>query len=1189
LSQENPATKRNQLEQAIVHLEGQRAVLGDAVVEAALAPLRQELAQLEQRPSNKMASAERRIVTTLFSDVTGSTSLAERMDPEEWTVIMNRIFERLIEPVERYDGTVARLMGDGILAFFGAPVAHEDDPERAVLASLEILRGAHAYREQLQKERGLSFDVRVGINTGLAVVGEVGSDTTGEYTAMGDAVNLAARMEQSALPGTVQIAEATHKLVAHLFETEPLGSIQAKGKRELVQAYRVVGRRKAVYGGRSVAVVNSPLVGRDQELQALQGIVAEVRRGQGHIVAVVGEAGLGKSRLIAELRAEWHATQPPADGPAIWREMASTSYSGNRPYSSFQTQLQLAAGITSDDSADSARSKLRQMLQEDPGHEHLQTVYEVLLGLKSEEDARLEGDAFRRALFTTTLESVRAEIGDKSAALIFEDMHWTDSASLALEGHLLQLVQSQSALMLFSFRPDRQAPIWNLRDSIIRDYGSRFTEIRLKPLSADDSDSLVNHLFVDESLPSVVRQLVLDRSDGNPLYIEEIIHALTDQGLLQQQAGELIWQPDARLEDVDIPANLQALLAARIDRLATDIRRTLQLASVIGRSFYYRVLEQISEAVPELARHLDTLQEVDLVREASRLPEWEFIFRHALTQEAAYRTLLRQERRAFHLRVGQALEALFADRSEEMAPILAMHFAEARQPEKAMRYYRLAGDAAFRLSANVEAVTHYTLALSSAMELDADGATLTYFYLRRGRAQDLQSEHGTAITNYEEMIRQARERSDKRMELAGINALATIHATVNPRFDQERAVTLSELALELSKLLDDAAAEARARWNLMLAHWYGLGDPEVAVANGEASLTIARKENLREQQALTLTDLGLAYGGIGAWHRGIEVFEESREMWRELSDQPMLANNLSNSAIPYFLTGEFEAALSAGREARDISRAVENGWGQISSILLVNYVHWKLGEPGPAIANMAEAHAEVGKASGVKQPLAFGDGVVAWIFAALGAPDLGEVQFQRARDLADSMPGVMKPWHYAVLALREIETGNLTGAERFLNHSLKDLQLKIAGSPAHITAFLARGRLSLAKGQFQLAVDEFEEMLSEFQRADVRYFVADAQYYRALALLSLGQGDMARLSLFEARASAEALNARRILWKILVALGDLEPDRNQAGRARRQARQIVRHIADHTGSDSLQAAFMGQPVVRKLFNDEQDG
>ena len=419
--------ERQQLREAIAALEAQRHVLGDSVVDTALSPMREKLADLEKSKHQISGSieSERRIVTVFFSDVVGSTALAEQLDPEEWTEIMNEAFARLIEPVERFGGTVARLMGDAILAFFGAPVAHEDDPERAVLAGLSVLESIRPFQKELAQERGLDFQVRVGINTGLVVVGLVGSEIR-EYTAMGDAVNLAARMEQLASPGAVQISEGTYRLVSSLFEFEPLGEIEVKGKENPVWAYRVLSRLptpKAQHSGQ----LRTPFVGRETEMGILRRTVGDIRVGRGRIVSLIGEAGLGKSRLISELRREWLHVQP-TDGLSQWNEIGATSYGSSQPYLTFQNQIRIGAGITPNDTSTAARDKLRAMLHDDVRHEFLQGIFEKLLGLESEEAYQIQGENFRRELYEAIFQATKAEIGGKPTVYVFDDMHWTNSS-----------------------------------------------------------------------------------------------------------------------------------------------------------------------------------------------------------------------------------------------------------------------------------------------------------------------------------------------------------------------------------------------------------------------------------------------------------------------------------------------------------------------------------------------------------------------------------------------------------------------------------------------------------------------------------------------------------------------------------------------------------------------------------------
>ena len=345
-------SKRRDLERAIATLEAQRSSLGDDAVDAVLQGLRRQLAELEAAESQvwqtaveQTAASERRIVTVLFCDVAGSTALAEKLDPETWADIMDEAFAYLTEPVDRYGGNVARLMGDAILAFFGAPKAHEDDPQRAILAGLAIIKNIQSYREQLRRERGMEFNVRVGINTGLVVAGKIGTKLHREYTALGDAVNLAARMEETAQPGTVQGAEHTYRLVASEFEFESVGAIEVKGKTARVQAYRVVGRKSKLEQPRGLASygVSLPLVGREAEFAAVTAAVERLLGGQGGVLAINGEAGIGKSRLVAE----WQRSSQ--SDHLTWLSGRTLSYGQSISYRPFQEILRQYCGFREDD------------------------------------------------------------------------------------------------------------------------------------------------------------------------------------------------------------------------------------------------------------------------------------------------------------------------------------------------------------------------------------------------------------------------------------------------------------------------------------------------------------------------------------------------------------------------------------------------------------------------------------------------------------------------------------------------------------------------------------------------------------------------------------------------------------------------------------------------------------------------
>ncbi len=724
--------ERDELEQAITRLEVLRDDLGNAAVDAALAGIYQRLSALDGNETEVQPEApktehtgERRLVTVLFCDVAGSTSLAESMDPEAWTGIMKAAFEYLIEPVERYGGTVARLMGDAILAFFGAPTAHEDDPQRAVLAGLAIVKNVAPYQEKLRQEEGLEFNVRVGINTGLAVVGDVGSETAGEYTAMGDAVNLAARMEQTAAPGTVQIAQETYALVAPLFECKALGGINVKGKREPVLAYQVLSRKAAPGSLRGLTDqgLSSPLVGRDEELTSARRAFDRLPSGQGGILAILGEAGIGKSRLLAELQISLAAP----DTHLPWFEGQSLSYAQNISYWPFQQILRDYAGISDEDSEAAAWHKLEQRIERLFTEEtaeilpYLASLLSIAVsGDYAERVKYLDGEALGRQVYRASRRFFQRLAEQRPLILVFDDLHWMDASSAGLLEHLLPLVERVPLLLCGLSRPDAESPAARLLEIAEEQYKSYLTLIELAPLSLKDSHHLVQNLLEIDSLPEQARRMMLDKADGNPFYLEEIVRDLIEAGALVRDRSTGRWQATQRIEKVAVPDTIQGLLIARIDRLEENLKRVVRRAAVIGRVFLYRVLNAVLEDDSNLEVELDQLEQVELIQEKQRLPELEYIFKHALVQEATYEGILLQERREVHAQVGAALEALMADRLDEFYSLLAYHYSAAEQWEKAQEYLFKAGDQAGRMAADAEALAHYRQAMEAYSRVRGD-------------------------------------------------------------------------------------------------------------------------------------------------------------------------------------------------------------------------------------------------------------------------------------------------------------------------------------------------------------------------------------------------------------------------------------------------------------------------------------
>lgn len=675
------------------------------------------------RLASRQVEGQRKPVTILFTDIVGSTALAEKLDPEEWKEIVNGAHERVSQAVYRYEGTIAQLLGDGVLAFFGAPVTHEDDPERAVRAGLEIQKLMEDYAHDLRRCVD-NFKMRIGLNTGTVVVGSVGSDMHLEYLAVGDAVNLAARLQSAAQPGKVLISAATARLVKADFELCDLGETTVKGKVEPVRIFEVAGPRVVPLSRRGIEGLSSPLVGRTHELGLLQGALAALQEGYGQIVVLLGEAGIGKSRLVEEARCKCQrqsgsdqiSAPPIGTSEFTWLEGRALSYGQTLPFWIITQLIQNDLGLSDGDSEPRMRVALRRRVQALFGDQSVQALPYLahLLGLKLEGEqaetvSSLDGETLKRQTLLAVRDYFTRLAQERPTVLVCEDFHWADPSSLeAIEGLLEQTDRFPLMILLLS-RIERGHGSWRIKLKAETDYPHRFTEIELAPLALAESQELVNNLLEIAELPEGIRALILERSEGNPFYLEEIIRSLIEQGAIVHEGSA--WRGTAALATVTIPETLQGVLLARIDRLEEDVRRTLQLASVIGKTFLYRLLEAISAAELELDQHLAQLQRADLVREKTRRPELEYIFKHSLTQEAAYSSLLIERRREFHRKVGEALEALFAERQEDFLGLLAYHFDAAGDTCKAIDYLLKAGDRTRMEDAHEEALRFYQRAV----------------------------------------------------------------------------------------------------------------------------------------------------------------------------------------------------------------------------------------------------------------------------------------------------------------------------------------------------------------------------------------------------------------------------------------------------------------------------------------------
>ena len=1123
-------------------------------------------------------SSERRVVTVLFCDVKGSTTLAEKVDPEEWTEVIQGAFGVLTPPIQRFGGTVVRLLGDAVLAFFGAPVAHEDDPERAVRAGLEMIAASSAYRDRLVKERGASyaeFDIRIGINTGEAVIGNIGGGQSVEYTGMGDAVNVAARLQSMAQPGTMLVSQYTLRGVPPVFEWEEVGSLDLRGREAKLEAFNVTGLASAATRARPRGLV-TPLVGREAELAALRDAVAEVRSGAGRIVSLVADAGLGKTRLIDEIRREW--IESGAGG--TWSEARGQSYEQTRSYGIFRQHILSLAGAAEADPPETIRERVAALLPEERrGDERALRSLELFLAVQPAGGAEAPQGEELRAEVHGLMRALVARLAREQAVFVFDDLQWSDVASADLLMELLDIAEEHPALFILAFRPDRQAPSWRIKQKLETDFPHRYDERTLAPLTMKESEALLANALPGGGLPQGLRDRILDKAEGNPFFLEEIVRSLLDDGTVSRDGTAWrVTRPDA---EIRLPDSLQAVLAARIDRLEEESRETLQAASVIGRTFLYRILVAIREASDKLDRQLLSLQRLELVREQAREPEREFVFRHALTQEAAYRSILQRRRRELHLRVGEALEALFPERSEEFAAVIGHHYAEAGDPRAAM-HLKAAGDRALRLHALEEAASHYRRTLAIVRRESEDAATLQELFLRYGRTLELRGDYPGALGIYQELERLAQQRDDPAMEGAALSAQVTIYTNPTEFADPAKGAQIATRVIDLARARGDKKLLARLLWNeCQAALWSGAED--IGIPAGLESAAIAREIGDDEQLGFTLNSLGQAYREANRLDEADRVLTESIELFRKVGNRPLEADSLSTLAFIHIYRSEFDRALERGSEAYRIGKAIGNEWAMGYALFNPGYVHVERGDWGTAIDTWEEMidHSQKG---GFYSALAGPGSDLGLLFAWAGDVGEGIARLERSAELARKLFTQWLAWPLAQLGRALVLSGDLPRAGEVLAESKThdrvqgNLYMSVANA-------LGRAELALAEGRAADALRIAREERGLATGRGLHPYEKDFDLMEGEALRALGDLAGARAALRRG-IEASTSGSRRLLWRLhgtLAAIADTEGDDAEVRRERDAATATIDHIARSLRARGLDERFRARPEVREAL------
>lgn len=1096
---------------------------------------------------------ERRIVTILFCDVKGSTALGEERDPEEILEIMNGAFDYLIEPVYRYEGTLARLMGDAILAFFGAPIAHEDDPERSCLAALAMQEKIQEYAVQLKKTRGVeNFSIRVGINTGLVVVGEVGSDLRVEYTAMGDAINLASRMEQTAEPGTIVIAENTARLARYAIELEPLGPLTVKGKAEPVNAYRVLGKKSVPESRRGIAGLTSPLVGRADEFATLERGLEQLLRGQGQFGFVVGEAGLGKSRLVAELKKQFAPTVDSSDPVALveWLEARSLSYETQTPYAPFVDLFNRLLERTPevDDAAAFAQVKknLKRIVGDDG--DEIAPFLATLLGITLH-GAELERVRYLMPPFLMgrVMQAVAQVLGaiaaHKPTVIVFDDLHWADSTSLQLLSALLPLTQSVPLLLLFLMRPNKTDPAWAFLEQTTAQSGNNALHIELQPLDEHASRELIANLLEIEDLPESVRQLILKKAEGNPFYVEEVIRSLLDQKLVVRDGDH--WRATREIATIAIPDTLAGVITARLDRLDEESRHTAQTASVLGREFEYAPLTELSDAEARLEPALDVLQARELVRAKRDTALRAYLFKHALTQETAYSSLLLSKRRALHKRAAAYLEAHADDRVNE----IARHWLDANENERALPFVLKAADRAAHAYATTEAIAYYTRALELAREL-GDISALRHAYEGLGSSLSLTPELDRAVGVFQEMFEVGRAHNDALMQISALNKQAHL-----------RALRMGQME-QAEPLLLQAEALAREHSDKMgLGEMYvircqisvGSSDFDTAMQYIGESVKVGQELELKEQTAWGLDHLSSTYTFMTRFDEAWQVSEQAWDLAIEIGNREFQAGVLTTQGLIHWRNGDLDAAIQSAADSASISERIGYTMFHVLGKWGAGWGYWQRGEYDAAIANLREAQRAAEPFVGFMPFLSvmsesklgvamidsyqdrdaalelhrhalelsespvggMGNGS-AWADLAgcalnLGNNELAERLFRRALDHPSFFRLMFKPHNLLGLSRIARERHDLDSAQNYLDRA-KEIADTTDMRPVQAAVALEQGLLAAARGDHSAAMLYFADAKARAQSMNLRPLAFEAQVGAAASLDALGDAAQAEVA-----------------------------------------------------------------------------
>ncbi|MFB3819437.1 MAG: tetratricopeptide repeat protein [Candidatus Methylomirabilales bacterium] len=1004
-----------------------------------------------REPSARLAAgpaADRRPVSVLFADLSDFTALCEHLDAEEVRALQTDLLREMTAVVEGFDGLVEKFVGDAIMAVFGAPAAHENDPERAVRAAVAM----HARLAALNAAWGRRLDrplaLHIGINTGPVVTGSLGPTAGAPYAVTGDTVNLAARLQAAAQPGETLVGPATHQLTQHAFSFAPLGPIRVKGKAEPVAAYRLAGELAAPRPGRGLAVhgVVTPLVGRDEEMDQLLAAFGRMRANRAQVVSLVGQAGAGKSRLLAEFLDRLR-TGGRLEGVVV--RQAACSALGEQPYGVLAAFFRQGYGVAATDTLETAQRKVRSGLEAvpavGPAAASVLPLLGYVLGVESADLLRLEPAQLKRQIFLALRMLVERRLDQGPLLLVVEDLHWADAASVEVLRFVVDRLAERPLMLLTTYRPTFDA-------RSLLPARAAHTTIRLRPLSADQVESLLAAcLGPGGGLPDRLRGLIVRRAGGNPFYLEEMLRGLIAQGALVRGASG--WTCGADPVSLEVPPTLQGLLLARLDRLPAGARRRIQEAAVLGPVFEEDMLRLLSSPSDDSPDALDALLDAELLTEEpvreGEGPGRRYRFTHELVREVIYQSLLAGPRAELHARAGGALECLCAGnrpRRLEDLEVLGHHFSLSADRPKGVRYLVAAGDWARGIYANDDAVRLYQRALET-LRLCDDGAAERHSVCERlGELLALTGRREAALEHYRTAQEGYRTAADRPAEARVYRKTGRLHWEAGDREralecfraglallegngehvemaalcqemgrlafrggDNHRAIEWAERALAHAEKLAAEDEEGRREAAAATAHAYNtlgislarLGDLDRAVARIERSIAVAEAHGLLQTACRGYTNLGVLYSALDPG-RAIQTSLQGLEVAKKIGDLGHQSRLYANLAVAYCaLTDRCE---DEGIRAAEAAAELDRQLGQLDHLaiplIVLAQIHQCEGDAERAFQHYREALA-LAESSREPQLLFPCYEGLATLYLDRGDPARAEEYLRKAREVCE--------------------------------------------------------------------------------------------------------------------------------------------------------------------------------------------